>query len=537
MPDGRFPSRRSVVMARRGAVATSQPLAAAAGLEILRRGGNAADAAVATAATLAVVEPMSTGVGGDAFALVYDPRTRRVHALNASGRAPRAATVEFYRSRGFRTMPETGILSVTVPGAVDGWVALLEAFGTMTLADVLEPAIHYAREGFPVSERIAAAWAEKAELLLRHEAAARAYLIDGRPPRPGEVFRQPELAATLEAIAAGGRDEFYEGELARRIASYCREQGGLLTLDDLRQNRPEWQEPIATTYRGYQVYQCPPNGQGLVTLLALNILAGDDLAALGWDSPDVWHLAIEAIKLAFADGWAYIADPHYADVPVAALLSERYARARRALIDPHRAMTAATHGHPQSYDTVYLSVVDGEGRAVSFINSLYRPFGSGIVVEGTGICLQNRGALFSLDPAHPNALAPGKRPYHTIIPSLVLKDDEWLLCFGVMGGLMQPQGQLQVLLNLLDFGMDVQEALDAPRFRYLEGSRVWLEPGLDARVGQTLRARGHDACVPALGSADATGGFGGGQVILRDPRSGVLFAGSDPRKDGLAIGY
>ncbi|HEX6989772.1 MAG TPA: gamma-glutamyltransferase [Bacillota bacterium] len=523
-------------MALRGAVATSHPLAAAAGLEMMRRGGNAADAAVAAAATLAVVEPMSTGLGGDGFALVFDPRIRQVRALNASGRAPAAAGLEAFRRLGLDQMPLYGPLSVTVPGVVDGWAALLEAYGTMTFREVLEPAVGYARDGFAVTEVVARAWRMAAPRLAGHPETARVYLPGGEPPRAGQVFRQPDLARTLEAIARHGRDAFYDGEVAGAIARCVQREGGLLTVDDLRENRPDWEEPIWVEYRGCRVYECRPNGQGLIALLALNMLGLEDVAALGFNSPAYWHLAIEAVKLAFADGLAYIADPRHASIPVEGLLSPGYARRRRALIQADRAIAAPSHGHPQEGDTVYLTAVDGDGLAVSLINSLYHGFGSGIVAPGTGVCLQNRGALFRLDPNHPNVVAPGKRPYHTIIPAMVTRDDALLMSYGVMGGFMQPQGHVQVLVNILDFGMTVQEALDAPRFRYVDGRRVLLEPGLDDLVGEHLRRLGHDAVVPEPGSADYFG-FGGGQVILRDPATGVLHAASEPRKDGQAVAF
>lgn len=523
-------------MCRNGAVATSQPLAAAAGLDVLRRGGTAADAAVAMAAVLAVVEPMSTGIGGDAFALVYEAKTGKVHALNASGRTAAAATIEAYRERGFSSMPERGIMAITVPGAVSGWAALVERFGTMKLGELLEPAIDYARNGFPVAPITAMDWEAAVPVLQSHPNSARVFLPGGRAPRPGEVVRLPELARSLEAIAQGGREAFYEGELAEQMVDFIAAEGGLLTREDFRQHQPQWQEPISVDYRGYRLYECPPNGQGIIALMALNILKQEPVASMGYTSPDYWHLAIEALKLAFHDAWHYVADPELADVPVEELLSPAYAARRRELISMDRAIAQPSHGHPQVSDTVYMTAVDGQGNAVSFINSIFYSFGSGMVAGETGIVLQNRGAMFSFDPAHRNHLAPRKLPYHTIIPAMVTKDGQLFMSYGVMGGLMQPQGHVQVLVNIVDFGMDVQQALDAPRFRYVEGTRVLLEPGANQLVGKALGARGHAISAPGPDAKEYFG-FGGGQVIMRDAETGVLLAGSDPRKDGLAIGF
>jgi gamma-glutamyltranspeptidase/glutathione hydrolase len=528
-----FPSRRSVVYARHGLVAASQPLAAQAGLRVLQEGGNAADAAVAVAAMLNVVEPMSTGVGGDCFALYWDARTKRVTALNASGRAPRAASLEELRARGLTAMPLQGPLPVTVPGTVDGWAALLQVHGTMPLARVLAPAIAAAEEGYPVSELIAWGWQRSAERL-KQVPSGQEFLPGGRAPSPGEIVRLPTLASTLRAIAEGGPDAFYRGPLARRIAEFVQAQGGWLTADDLAAHTSTWEQPIHIHYRGTTVYECPPNGQGLAALLALNIVEGYDLARLSPSSPDRWHLLIEAMRLAFADAQRYVADPVFSNIPLTGLLSKTYAEQRRRLISPTQAASQVTWGMPLEGDTVYLSVVDGQGNACSFINSLYYGFGSGLVVPGTGICLQNRGALFSLDPSHPNCLEPGKRPYHTIIPAMATRRGELWLCYGVMGGFMQPQGHLQVTVNMVDHGLDPQRALDAPRFCVLEGKRVAIEEGTSRALRAELARRGHEVAY-ATGPERAL--FGGGQVIARDPESGVLAAGSDPRKDGCAVGF
>jgi len=529
-----FPSRRSVVMASRGMVATSQPLAAQAGLQVLIGGGNAVDAAVATAAVLNVVQPMSTGIGGDVFALLYLADSGAVKALNASGRAPRRATLSYFQERGLAEIPTTGMLPVTVPGTVDGWATVLEAHGTMSLAEVLEPAITYAEEGFPVTERVARGWRMLAPKLMAHPDAAATYLVDGQPPRPGQVFRQPNLARTLRLIAEEGRDIFYRGEIADQIVRFSEANGGLLSLDDLAEHRSTWEEPIWIDYRGCRIYECPPNGQGLAALLALNVVQGYDLASSGHNTAEALHLLIEAMKLGFADAFEYVADPAFADIPLAGLLSADYTAQRRRLIKPKRALAGVPAGIPEvGGDTVYLTIVDGDGNAASFINSLYMGFGSGMVVGDTGIALQNRGALFSLDPGHRNCIAPGKRPYHTIIPALATRDGRLFMSFGVMGGFMQPQGHLQVVCNILDFGMNPQEALDAPRFRWDRGRVVALEPGVPPEVRRTLQDWGHEVVV----GEPWQGNFGGGQVIMRDPESGVLLGGSEPRQDGCAVGY
>lgn len=516
-------------------VATSQPLAAQAGLRILQAGGTAADAAVATAAVLAVAEPMSTGVGGDAFALFYDARSKKITALNGSGRAAAALTLKELRAAGLAEIPLDSPHSVTVPGTVAAWADLLARHGTMSLADVLQPAIAYARDGFPVSEIIAAMWQHTAARLQRLP-SGRELLPGGRPPRFGQVVRLPELARTLEIIAEGGPEAFYRGELAQRIAAFVQQQGGRLDASDLAAHRSTWDEPIAIEYRGLRVWECPPNGQGLAALLALGITEGFDLA--GAAEADRWHLLIEAMRLGFADARRWVADPRRVDLPLATLLSPDYIAGRRRLIDPRRANPDPRSGLPlPNSDTVYLSVVDGQGNACSFINSLFHGFGSGLVVPGTGIVLQNRGALFSLDPAHPNCLEPGKRPYHTIIPALVTRNDELWACYGVMGGFMQPQGHLQVLVNLVDLEMTPQAALDAPRFCLLDGEpagRVAIEADAGQHLIAALQARGHQV-VPTSGYERIV--FGSGQVIRRDAASSVLIAGSDPRRDGCAVGW
>ncbi|GAB4112425.1 MAG: gamma-glutamyltransferase [Roseiflexaceae bacterium] len=530
----RYRSRRSVVLGTRGVVAASQPLAAQAGLRILMAGGSAADAAVATAAVLNVVEPMSTGIGGDMFALVYDAKQRQVTALNGSGRAPQAISLAAFQQRGLEKIPLLGILPVTVPGAVDGWLSLLGRHGRLPLSEILAPAIEYAERGFPVSEIIARGWQMSTEKLRSNAAATSTYLVGGRAPRAGEIASNPNLGQSLRLIAEGGREAFYHGPIAEAIVATSEREGGFLSMADFAAHHSTWDTPISTNYRGYTIYECPPNGHGLTTLLALNILNGFDLPSLSPGSPEALHLQIEAMRLAFADAATYIADPAHADVPTEFLLSEAHTQARRGLIRTDRALDHVVPGSlPGGHDTVYLSVVDAEGNAVSFINSLYYGFGSGVVAGDTGICLQNRGAGFVLDPQHRNCLAPGKRPYHTIIPGMILRDDALWSSFGVMGGFMQPQGHMQMVVNMIDFGMNPQESLDAPRFElldpYVDQSSVAFEH--DPAIGQALAALGHQVV-----ESPRVGGFGGGQIIVVD-QHGVRHAGSDPRKDGAAVAY
>src|SRR5215211_5586811 len=520
---------RSVVRAQNGMVASSQPLASLTGLEGLKRGGNAVDAAIAMAAVLNVTEPMMTGLGGDMFALVYWSRTKELKGLNASGRAPRALSLEHFAKKNVKEMPQFGMESVTVPGAFDGWVALNEKYGTMKLADLLAPAIAYAENGFPVMEKAAEDWEAEVGKLKQNPAAAANYLVNGRAPRAGEIFRQPNLARTLRTLATGGRDAFYHGEIAHAIADYCQKNGGFITLEDLAATKYEWVEPISTNYRGYDVYEIPPNGQGITALIALNILEGFDLARHPRDSAKSSHLQLEAMKLAFADAARYVADPQHAHVPVAGLLDKRYAAERRALIGDQALFPEP--GTPPHGGTVYLCAADADGMMVSMIQSNYNGFGSGIVVPGTGIALQNRGRGFSLEPGHPNAIAPGKRPYHTIIPAFLTRGGQPIGPFGVMGGFMQPQGHVQMVVNQVDYGMNPQAALDAPRWRWVQGREVEIEAGVPDHVFHGLAARGHSVAVnprPAL--------FGRGQIIARLP-NGAYVAGTEPRADGCAAAY
>ena len=536
-------STRSVVMARNGAIATSQPLATAAGLRVLQSGGNAIDAAVTAAAVLSVVEPTMNGIGADLFALVYDGRSKQVRALNASGRAPAAATVEEFRRRHLERIPLRGELSVTVPGVVDGWNELLTKYGTYTLGQALAPAIKYARDGYAVSEIIGGQWKAAEAVLARDPTAAAVYLPGGHAPDPGDVFRNPALAASLEEIARGGRDTFYKGPIARAIAADMQRRGGLLTAADLAAHHADWIEPLSTTYRGYQVLELPPNTQGIAALEMLNILEGYDLKALGHNSAAYLHRLVEAKRIAFADRDAWIGDP--STTPRAAIdrmLSKDYAAERRKEIPDERAardykpltlpdrQTPGPGDHPLALgDTVYLTTADGQGNMVSLIQSLYENFGSGIVAGNTGIVLQDRGSLFSLEEGHPNQLKPGKRPFHTLVPAMVLKDGRPWLSFGVMGGDMQPQGHVQVLLNLIDFGMNIQEAGEAARFRHSQAGLA-LESAIDADARFGLITRGYHI----ISSVDVFGGF---QGIMVDPVTHVLQAGSDPRKDGMAAGW
>ena len=530
-----FNSRRSSVLATNGMVATSQPLAAMAGLQMLMKGGNAVDGAVAAAAALNVVEPMSTGIGGDLFALVWDASDKSIRALNASGRAPAAASLEELRGQGHTYISSLSPYAVTVPGCVDGWDTLIAECGGMPLSEVLAPAIEYATTGYPVSPVIAAAFAAGLPKLTRFPSGSE-LLLDGRAPRMGEVIRLPELGRSLEAIAEGGRDAFYLGESARRIAAYVQERGGWLTKEDFASHTSTWDEPISTTYRDdVTCWECPPNGQGINALMALNIAEGFDLPGMGFQSTATYHHLIESMRLAFADGFRYVADPRRVDVPIDGMLSKERAKSRRDLISSDRAM--ASMGYDSSLggsDTVYVTCVDGQGNGCSLINSLFHGFGTGLVAPGTGIALQNRGSNFFLEPDHPNALAPGKRPFHTIIPGMATRGGELWLSYGVMGGFHQAQGHLQVITSMVDFGLDPQSALDARRFNVNLDDTTTLEQDVPRKALEGLRSMGH-RITPESGGAGVF--FGGGQIIQRDAESGVLTGGSDPRKDGGAVGW
>lgn len=526
-----YPSRRNCVYAARGMVATSQPLAAQAGLSILQQGGNAIDAAIATAAALTVLEPTSNGLGSDAFALIWTQG--KLHGLNSSGPAPRSLSIEALKRAGLDEMPRHGLAPAMVPGAPAAWVELNRRFGRLPLSQVLAPAAEYAERGYPVSPTLGRYWQAAFESYRRQLTGEvfrpwfDTFAPEGRAPAIGEIWRSPDHARTLRLIGETAGEAFYRGELAERIAAFVSRHGGYITLEDLASFRPEWVEPLHVHYRGYDVWELPPNGQGLVALLALNILKGFSFGAR--EEVETYHLQIEAIKLAFADGLRYIADPRSMDITAEALLSDAYAEERRRLIG--RTALEPAPGRPPRGGTVYLAAADGEGNMVSYIQSNYMGFGCGIVIPGTGIALNNRGHTFRLDPDHPNRLEPGKRPYNTIIPGFLTRDGQAVGPFGVMGGFMQPQGHVQVVTNAIDFAMNPQAALDAPRWRWTEGRTVELEHAVPAHIADALARRGHDV----RWALDA-GGFGRGQIIWRMP-DGVLVGATEPRTDGQVAAW
>ncbi|HET7810126.1 MAG TPA: gamma-glutamyltransferase [Steroidobacteraceae bacterium] len=546
-PSGSRVPTRSEVIATQGMAATSQPLATQVALDILKKGGTAVDAAIAANATLGLMEPTGNGVGGDLFAIVWDAKSGKLHGLNGSGRSPRSLTLKKLREElkklNVTKIPPRGPLPVSVPGTVDGWFELHAKFGKLPMKELLQPAINYARNGFPVSEIIAEGWALNARVLKDYPNYAAIYMPGGRAPQKGEIFRNPLLADTLTAIANGGRDAFYKGEIAQRVEKYMRANGGYLTAADFAAHHSEWVEPVSTNYRGYDVWELPPNTQGVAALQMLNILEAYDLKTMGFGSADYLHLFIEAKKLAFEDRARYYADPEFARIPLKALLSKDYAAKRRALIKPDKAALeypVDTQAIDQG-DTIYMTVADAAGNMVSLIQSNYRGMGSGMTPDGCGFILQDRGELFSLEDGHPNVYAPGKRPFHTIIPAFITKDGKPWLSFGVMGGAMQPQGHVQIVVNLVDFGMNLQEAGDAPRARHdgsseptgehmADGGEVVLEQGFSPEVVRSLEARGHKVRV------ENDGDFGGYQAIGRN-QQGVYFGASESRKDGAAQGY
>jgi len=539
---------RSEVIAPHGMVAASQPLAAQVGLDILKAGGNAIDAAVAVNAMLGLVEPHMNGIGGDMFAIVWHAETEQLYALNATGKSGYAFDRALLEERGLEQAPGSGPLSWMVPGAVDGWDELLERFGTMTFAEVLAPAIAYANDGFPVTDIIAGDWRSAESSLGRWPDSAATYLPDGRAPRAGEVFRNPNLARSYQLIAEQGRDGFYEGAIAERIVTWGQENGAVLTMQDFAEHDSMWVEPISTNYRGYDVWELPPNSHGITALLMLNIMEQFDLPAMGQNSADALHVMVEAKKLAFADRGEYVADPEAADIPVEWLISEEYGTERAALIDMQRALTSvgpyreSMQPDPLEHgDTVYFTVVDKDRNAISMIESIFSAFGSKVVPGDVGFAMQNRASGFSMEAGHRNEIGPHKRSLHTNMPGMVTRDGVPYLSFGVMGGNMQPQGHAQVLSNIIDFGFNLQEAGDAARFRHspdssagvtrAEGGTISLEWGVPDEVVAELERRGH--AVRRAGG----GGMGGYQAILIHPITGMLHGGSDPRKDGMAIGY
>jgi gamma-glutamyltranspeptidase / glutathione hydrolase len=527
-----YPSKRTTVMARNGMVATSQPLAAQAGLDMLKKGGNAIDAAIATAAALTVVEPTSNGIGSDAFALVWT--NGKLHGLNASGPAPKSISIDAVKERGCEKMPAHGWLPVTVPGAPSAWAELSKKFGKLSLKEVLQPAINYAEHGYSLTPILGKNWEiayRKFKRILTDEEFQHwfeTFAPNGRAPKVGEIWRSEGHAATLRSIAETNAESFYRGEIAEKIDDFSKKYNGFLSKEDLAAYRAEWVEPIKVNYRGYDVWEIPPNGQGLVALLALNIVKGYDFTDK--DTVDTYHKQIEAMKLAFTDGKAFITDQKEMRVTVEELLSEQYGESRRREIS-EEALQPEPYQLPRG-GTVYLAAADGEGNMVSFIQSNYMGFGSGIVVPGTGIALQNRGYDFSLDPEHPNALKPGKKTYHTIIPGFLTKGDKAVGPFGVMGGYMQPQGHMQVVMNLIDFHLNPQAALDAPRWQWIHGKKVQVEPHFPNHIAQALARKGHQIEV-----ALDTGEFGRGQIIWRDPETGVLFGGTEPRTDGAIAAW
>jgi len=534
---------RSEVFARNGMAATAQPLATQAAIEILQRGGNAIDAAIAANAVLAVVEPVSCGLGGDLFAIVWEGRTKRLYGINGSGRSPASLTLQHLHSLGLKTIPPHGPLPVTVPGAVDAWFELHERFGHLPMADVLAPAIRYARLGYPVSELVAYYWNRSVPLLEPWAGFRETFMPGGRAPRKGEMFRNPALANTLEILARDGRDAFYKGAIAHTIDAFMRREKGFLTYDDLAAHHSEWVDPVSTNYRGYDVWELPPNGQGIAVLQLLNILEGYDLKAMGFGSTDYLHTFIEAKKLVFEDRAKFYADPAFNRIPVKELISKSYAAERRKLIDPARAAKRQPAGTPalEHGDTTYLTTADRFGNMVSLIQSNYRGMGSGLAPDGLGFIFQDRGELFDLQEGHFNTYAPRKRPFHTIIPGFVTRNGEAFMSFGVMGGATQPQAQAQVLINIIDFGMNLQEAGDAPRVIHMgssqptgeimsDGGAVALESGFARETVRELAKRGHRI-------VQAIGAFGGYQAIARDPASAVYTGASESRKDGQAAGF
>jgi gamma-glutamyltranspeptidase / glutathione hydrolase len=539
---------RSEVVARHGMVCTSVPLATQVGIDILKRGGSAVDAAIAANAALGLMEPVSNGIGGDLFAIVYSAKDNKLYGINGSGRSPLGLSYEQMKADleklGRKTIPPQGMLPISVPGTVDAWAELHKKFGKLKLADDLAPAIRYAEEGFPVSELIAYYWNFGPRVYKDLPGAfTETYTINGRTPGKGDIFKNPALANTLRLIGEKGRDAFYRGEIADKIDKFMRENGGFLRKEDFEKHASTWVDPVSTNYRGYDVFELPPNGQGIATLQMLNILEGFDLARMGHNSPDTLHTMIETKKIVWADRAKYYADPAFAKIPLQQLLSKEYAAERRKLIDPNHASKTVAAGKIDHGDTIYLCTADDEGNMVSLIQSNYRGMGSGIVVPGLGFMFQDRGELFSLEPGHANVYAPGKRPFHTIIPGFVMKDGKPWEAFGVMGGDMQPQGHVQVLTNQIDFGLNVQEAGDASRWHHEgdneptgeemeNGGYVELESGIPAETQRELKKRGHDVRFDV-------GGYGGYQAIKVEWHDGtrVYVGASESRKDGMAAGY
>ncbi|MEP0175359.1 MAG: gamma-glutamyltransferase [Paraglaciecola sp.] len=531
---------RSEVIAANGMVATSQPLATQVALDILKQGGNAIDAAIAANAMLGLVEPTGSGIGGDLFAIVWDAKTMKLYGLNASGRSPKSLTLEHFQLQGLDTIPAYGPLPVSVPGAVDGWFELHQKFGSLPMTALLSPSIEYAKNGFPVSELIAHYMQLSVPKLAKFPGFKETYMPNGKAPVKGQIFTNKDLAVTYEKIATGGRDAFYKGDIAQSIAAYMEKQGGFLSYEDLASHTSEWVEPVSANYKGYDVWELPPNGQGIAALQILNILENYDIQDMGYGSEQYIHTFVEAKKLAFEDRAKYYADPNFNNIPVAQLISKHYAKKRSLLIDSNKAAKRFDAGLNDG-DTVYLTTADKEGNMVSLIQSNYRGMGSGMTPTGLGFVLQDRGELFSLEPGHNNVYAPNKRPFHTIIPAFVTRNGQPWLSFGVMGGGTQPQMHAQIITNLIDFGMNLQEAGDAPRMlhsgssqptgtKMSDSGKVHLESGFAPHVRRNLIQKGHIL-------QDSVGNYGGYQAIMRDLETGVYFGASESRKDGQAAGY
>jgi gamma-glutamyltranspeptidase/glutathione hydrolase len=538
---GRDFATRSEVIARNGMAATSQPLATQVALDILKKGGNAIDAAIAANAVLGVVEPTGSGVGGDLFAIIWSADNGKLYGLNASGKSPRSLKLEYFKENRFEFIPSYGPLPVSVPGCVDGWFEMHEMFGRLPMKDILQPAINYARDGFPVTEVIAYYLERGTAILKEFPNIKEVYMPGGKAPSKGEIFKNPLLANTLEKIVKGGRNEFYRGSIARDIDIFMKKQGGFLTYDDMSRHRSEWVQPVSTTYRGYEVWELPPNGQGIAALQILNILEGFNIASMGFGSSEYIHVFTEAKKLAFEDRAKYYADPVFSATPVTELISKKYAAERRKLIDPEKAAKIYDAGKIEAGNTIYLTVADKFGNMVSLIQSNYRGMGSGMCPTGLGFVLQDRGEMFSLEEGHNNMYAPGKRPFHTIIPAFITKNNKPWISFGVMGGDMQPQGHAQIVVNLIDFKMNLQEAGDAPRIHHIgsseptgqlmtDGGILLLENGFRWEVIQKLISMGHTVQWDL-------GGYGGYQAIMWDAKNKVWFGASESRKDGQAAGY
>ncbi|MBT0586123.1 gamma-glutamyltransferase [Alteromonas oceanisediminis] len=531
---------RSEVLASNAMAATSQPLATQVALDVMKRGGNAVDAAIAANAMLGLVEPTGCGIGGDLFAIVWDAQTKQLYGLNASGRSPQSLTLDYFKQQDMTKIPSFGALPVSVPGAVDGWFMLHERFGSIPMTAILAPAITYAREGFPVSEVIAYYFQLNKKRIGEYPNFADVFMPTGDVPKKGEIFANPHLAATYEKIATGGRDAFYKGDIARAIAAHVEAQGGFLSYDDLAAHQSNWVEPVSTNYRGYDVWELPPNGQGIAALQILNVLEQYDIESMGLNSAEYVHTFVEAKKLAFEDRAKYYADPEFSATPVDFLLSKDYAKQRRALIDPNKAAARYEAGAYEG-DTIYLTVADQQGNMVSLIQSNYRGMGSGMIPPDLGFVLQNRGESFSLEAGHANVFAPNKRPFHTIIPAFITRNGKPFMSFGVMGGGTQPQMHAQIVVNMIDFGMNLQEAGDAPRIlhsgsseptghKMKDGGYVSLESGFSSLVRRGLTDRAHVL-------RDAPGAFGGYQAIMRDLKTGVYYGASESRKDGHAAGF